>query len=533
MLAETIEYYRDFAEQAKDEPQLRADLALTYSKIAALLEDHGSLDEALVAHEQARDLFARLAGESPGAGEHRRDLALCWNNLARTLGRQGRFADARDAQGAAIRLQTQLVESLDDAAGRTDLALSYSNLGMLELAANNTSAAEQAFHEAIRLQTDLVVREPTQPAFECNLGNTYNNLAGLYAEGDPHRASDLFQQAIRHLRAAVAAQPAEVAFQEQLASTYCNLGSAHSRGGSTAEAAEDYASAAEIQERLVAARPAEWSPRRDLAVTRNNQGLMLSEAGEHEQAEKYFHEAIALQEVLVAQYPRDASVHSKLAGSYNNLGIVFEALHCPDQAAPVYERAVAHQRTAHAAAPDVDRYRSFLSKHYFNYGRVLRLLGRGAEAGQAALPGASCGRTIHSTWWLSPKNWPGPRHCWMTGLPGPSAENSARCTPWRRFNKPWLRDWLALRTLWRKTLSPHSATETNFPRRYGSSRKGQRCRNTRAIRASHAATAAVNAARHVFVGSNVSKRGRSCPRPRWLSRFSWSICAMRTYPSRA
>ena len=85
LLTETLQYYRDFAEQAKDDPQLQADLGLTYSKIAKLAAESGLNNDAIAAHESARDVYARLAAEEPGNRDHQRDLALCWNNLGRAL----------------------------------------------------------------------------------------------------------------------------------------------------------------------------------------------------------------------------------------------------------------------------------------------------------------------------------------------------------------------------------------------------------------------------------------------------------------
>ncbi len=61
LLTETIQYYRDFIDQAQDDPTLRADLALTYSKIATLLGQSGSTSAAIEAAPD-RALDVRQAG---------------------------------------------------------------------------------------------------------------------------------------------------------------------------------------------------------------------------------------------------------------------------------------------------------------------------------------------------------------------------------------------------------------------------------------------------------------------------------------
>ena len=230
LLAETITYYRDFVEQAESDPELRVDLALAYSKLGTLLENRGSLDEALKAHDRACSLWARLAADSPGSRDHRNHLALSWNNLAGAFATEGRFGEARDAQGAAIRLETQLAdEFLEDTSSRSDLARSYSNLGTLETRAGEPAAAGAAFEFAVKLQSTLCEREPGQAAYQQELAQTLNNYAGLHAETNPPHALELFSEAVTRLRKAVMLQPDNELFQQDLASTYCNLGSTRSR----------------------------------------------------------------------------------------------------------------------------------------------------------------------------------------------------------------------------------------------------------------------------------------------------------------
>ena len=65
LLRQTLGYYRGFVEQAKDNPELRADLALTYSKIGTLSAEIGSSADAIEADRQAIQLFQELAAANP------------------------------------------------------------------------------------------------------------------------------------------------------------------------------------------------------------------------------------------------------------------------------------------------------------------------------------------------------------------------------------------------------------------------------------------------------------------------------------
>ncbi len=90
LLRQTLGYYRGLAAQAKNNPQLRADLALTYSKIGALSAEIGSNADAAEADRQAIGLFQELAAANPGNADYRRRLGVCQNDLALVLQRLGK-----------------------------------------------------------------------------------------------------------------------------------------------------------------------------------------------------------------------------------------------------------------------------------------------------------------------------------------------------------------------------------------------------------------------------------------------------------
>jgi len=385
LLAETIGYYRAFAEQAGHDPQLRSKLALTYSKIAELEQENGSGDAALVAHETARDLTAQLVAEEPRNRSYRRNLGICWNNLARALAARGRVDEAFQAYDEALRTQSQLAdENDDDSQYLSDLAGSYNNLGLLQAQTGGSAAAERSFREAIRLHGSLATSQSQDATHHRSLAASCNNLAGLFVKQDVDRAVPLFHNAIHHLNQAVAARPADLTCRSELAVSYSNLASAQAQRGEYADAEATYQQAIDIQTQLVRSATERRSFRRDLSISLNNQGLLWSKLGQPDAAERVFHRALELQEALLVQDPDDIVLHSGIAGVYNNLGIAHEEQDRVQDAAAAFSQAVEHQRVAFERASTVERYRTFLSKHYFNYGRVLRKLGQAEQAIKAA-----------------------------------------------------------------------------------------------------------------------------------------------------
>ena len=386
LLQDTLQYYRDFVEEARDDPSLRADLALTYSKIGTLADQIGSSEEAIDAHENALQLFEQLAADEPRVEAHRGRVAVCRNNLGLLLARCGRTDEARRAYCHAIGLQEELVDGAEDGEQyQSDLALSHNNLGLLQSETGELKDAEASFDEAIRLQERLLVARPDDPEHLRNIAASLNNLSTLYVGEEPARAADLYKKVLSYQEKAAATRPDELKYRSDVALTYNNLGAVQSHAEQLSDAVVSYGQAIEIQRELVRAAPAQKCYRHDLAVSFNNLGLTQSKLRQVREAERSFRQALELQGILVNQNPYDLDLHSSLGGIYNNLGIVLEELERVAEAAEAYRKAVEHQQVACSHAPKVSRYRLFLSKHCYNYGRVLRELGRPDEAARVAL----------------------------------------------------------------------------------------------------------------------------------------------------
>ena len=385
LLRETLRYYTSFVEQAKDDPALRADLALTYSKIGTLTGEIGSTEQAVEAHENAIRLFEQLAASNPGERSYRRRLAVAQNNLALMLSRSGRTDAARRAYSSAIRLQEQLTRETDDAEVLGELALSHNNLGLLQVGTGEAKNAEPSFREAIRLQEDLLRLDPDNPERLRNLAASFNNLSTLYVDDQPARAAELYERALTDQTKAAAARPNELKYRNDVALTYNNLGAVQSSTGQLEKAATSYGHAIEIQRELVRSAPAQIGYRCDLGISFNNLGLTQSKLRQSADAERSFRQALDLQETLLRQNPHDVELCSSLGGIHNNLGMVLEEVQRTSDASENFRKAVEYQKIAYLNAPKVSRYRFFLSKHYFNYGRTLRRLGRPDEAARVAL----------------------------------------------------------------------------------------------------------------------------------------------------
>jgi hypothetical protein len=396
LLNQTLKYFRESVEKAKDNPVLREDLASTYGRIGKLSAEIGSNADAIEADRMSIKIFDELVAANPQKADYRRQLGVSQNYLALALERAGKSDEARSAYAKAIRLQEEILTAGEDR-GKSleDLANDCSNLGHLQNEMGDVDGAAASIGRAVDLQRQLRRDEPDDPERMRNLAVTLNKLGGLYAEHQPERSIKYYEEAAALQKKAADLRPDESVYRGELALTYNNLGVAQSRSGAVADATESYKKVVDLMGELVQQSPAEKSYRRTLALGFNNLGeaqrkLGYNKLGEAQRklfsaAESSFHRAVALQEILVEQDRQNVDLQSELGVMYNDLGVVLEELKRAPEAVTAYEKAVDHQRHAVASAAGIARYRQYLSKHYFNYGQALRRTGHPADAARIAL----------------------------------------------------------------------------------------------------------------------------------------------------
>ena len=313
LLLDTLNYYREFIRYASDDPTLQADLAVTYSKAAAVSEQIGDKAAALAAYRQAAEAFTQLAAAHPAEPRYQADLALCQNNLGLLLAATGKTQDAEDGlskrPGNSEAAQREQPDSADF---QRDLALTYGNLGLLARTVNQPDRAEQNYREAIRIQEQLAAKHADQPEYLHHLAISYNNLSFLQAKSEPVKAEESSRKARAIQEQLAAAHPANTEYQSDLALSYNNLGALESYNGRTEQAAASYGRAIAIQQQLVRKSPAVTRFRRDLAISHNNLGRVFSKSKQKDLAGKSFESARAIMKELVDDDPQELSYRSSL-----------------------------------------------------------------------------------------------------------------------------------------------------------------------------------------------------------------------------
>jgi serine/threonine protein kinase/Flp pilus assembly protein TadD len=386
LLLETLEYYREFISHAADDPQLRNELATTYSEAGSIAEQLGDRKAAQADFQQALTLFHRLAEQSPDDVSLQTDRAKCLNNLALLLAANGEFETALKRYNEAIGVLQQVPDSPERHAQLVrSLAETYGNLGLMYGQQGKQDAARESLALAIDQLQQLVATDSSRQRDRHDLAICYNNLSYVERDVDSTAASESCGQAIAILSELVDKDPHDLALRSDLALFHNNSGAIQGRTSQWESACASYRQAIALQRQLVRQAPHVVGYRYGLATSLTNLGQALSASGDVPKAMETFGESKGLALELAEDFPTEVQFQSLLGGALNNLAMVEEQSGQLDVALEDYASAVAHQRNAFDLAPQVSDYREFLSKHYFNYGRALRAAGKPAEAAEAAL----------------------------------------------------------------------------------------------------------------------------------------------------
>lgn len=386
LIARTLGYYQEFVDRARNDPELRDELALAHYKSGVLAARLGRTEQAVAAYERAKSLLRQLADERPNDVDVRARLALAHNNLGLLLVDRNELAAAEREYRQAAALGEELLASAGD---RTDvvnqMAELQANHGMLLFRLGQVEPALKAISAAIAGLEPLVDSGRAEPRFVRNLAICYNNLSHVRQEGDPAAAEQASRRAVDILERLLEADSQSEVYQGDLALCSNNLATIFSNRQQLSEAIMHYRRAAQLQLQLARKAPSIVRHRSELAITLNNLGVAYCRENQPDTADESFLQARQVFETLASDYPQQLQYRIGLAALLNNQGLALVKAGRPHDALPVYDDAVAAQRAALEQSVGSEPLKIVLSKVYVNQGRAYVAAGQPAAAAQVAL----------------------------------------------------------------------------------------------------------------------------------------------------
>jgi tetratricopeptide (TPR) repeat protein len=386
LLESALAYYRQFVDEARDDPDLRRDISVAHFKSGVIASKLGAPEDAIEQYNQALEILTELtAADSPPADQWAQ-LGVTHNNLALLLAARGDLNAARDHYADAIAIQQRLVRNHTDVltyAGH--LAESHANLGMLLDQIGETDKAERALRAAVDILRPLAESTRGDSKYARDLAIACNNLSYVLRKREWDSAFEIAEEAVAILERIAKSHPEEAAFEDDLALCYNNLAALEAQRNRLKAASQWHGKAIALQERLARKAPAVVRHRSDLAVSLNGLGVIYCRLEKPDDADAAFARAEQLFTTLAGDYPDELAYRSSFAALLNNQALALSEAGRRDEALRIYPQAIEMQRAAWAQAAGSPIMCDVLSKMYYNYGQSLRNAGRIDDAAQVAL----------------------------------------------------------------------------------------------------------------------------------------------------
>lgn len=173
LLEAALRFYKQSANQRSSDPDVQANLAVTYLRVAEIYHATDRNEDALAVIGQALDTIDRLRREHPAATEAHRKLAGFWKGLRRMKRRTERPRDTEQALRLLQRLadtwEHLAVENPSVVEFQSDLGAIQAHIGDLLTSAGQAEPSRAYFLKARATWETLVRDNPNVPAYKADL----------------------------------------------------------------------------------------------------------------------------------------------------------------------------------------------------------------------------------------------------------------------------------------------------------------------------------------------------------------------------
>ena len=225
LLEDALEFYRDFAQQAHDDPEVLLETSRAYRRLGRTYEFFGRSDEAERCLREALALQNNLAAAQPAIASHRAELVTTYTDLAKHWRELDRGKEAVDAAQQALALLERLTaadpENLDyqvqQATALHGRAMIFQDLEKLE-------AAKADYHKVIELCDNLAERFPTVREHQTKASLSRHNLAILIEDqGQLDESEKIHRINLKFWEGLAAGEPSNADYRSKVALTLESL----------------------------------------------------------------------------------------------------------------------------------------------------------------------------------------------------------------------------------------------------------------------------------------------------------------------
>jgi serine/threonine protein kinase/tetratricopeptide (TPR) repeat protein len=338
LLEAALRFYRESANQRSDDPDVLANLAVTYIRVAGIFHATDRNDDAVAALGQALDAIDRLRREYPSATGAHRKLAGFWKGLRR------------------VTTGTVLPRDREQA------------FHMLQRFAETWERLAEEHPAVVEFQNDLA-------AIDLHIGALLNS-AGQRSAAIPFvlKAQAIWERLVRE-------HPSVPEYKSDLADVLSLLAAGHAAVGRDMEAEELRRRNLELREQLVAQNPKSPKYRSDLAWSLMRAGAYLAKSPQ--EAESAYRRALAINRALIEEFPAAAMYREDLVDQLSTFAEYLASTGRTEEGLSVLRDNVVLIGPSGTITHATPNFREQLARFYRVFGIMLRQSGRAAEAAKA------------------------------------------------------------------------------------------------------------------------------------------------------
>jgi eukaryotic-like serine/threonine-protein kinase len=384
LLQSALTYYVQFAEQRKDDPRLRRQLANAYFRVGQITREIGTKGEAMDAFHKALAIWGPLVDADPNSPELASNLGECYLAMGRLESLADDFPAALEELGHSKAILERVTEQNSaEPRYQASLADCYSETG-IALAKQGKPGESLAIHEKARaIQQTLIDKYPDNLAYKRGLAENLNAIGFAYYKQEKTRAAlQTFHDVERFcqlLMEELGDGPKPTWLLSLLALTQSNIGNVHKEDGKLEQAVPFFEEALRYRSDLVAQHPSVTRYREKLAVSYQEIAGLEHKAHQDTKAISSIRKSIEFFRDLVRAQPDTARFHSELAWSWDDLGVLHDEARNNTEAMRAFERAVSEQQTAISQTKPADGLERILCYYIDNMGEQYIDLGRPSE----------------------------------------------------------------------------------------------------------------------------------------------------------
>lgn len=346
LLSTAVEYLDRLSEDARDDPELLAELIRAYTRVGdvqgnSVTNNLGRSEDALHSYRRALALAEQLVERRAGDAGARRLLGIAHARIGDILLETGDLAGAAEHYLADLSLsEDPRVSKPDDIAALRALRFALNNVGLVYARMGRDAEALELDRQALELALHEVEIAPEDPLAQRGLMVAHNRLSDrLLESGDIHTALEGYLAADVFAQAFVARDSLNDQALRDLTVSHYKIGAARYTLGEYPGALERYEAMATINAFRAEADSANVSARRDLAFSWLQVGDTHAALGAADSALVVTERAREIYEGLASEYPAVTDFQRDLAFVHATLAVLLRPTD-PAAAAGHHGRAV-------------------------------------------------------------------------------------------------------------------------------------------------------------------------------------------------